>query len=232
MLGLIGIGLAALGINQAAKKHGQKANPNLNITKFDADCAEYGVATSSAGYTRQKILDIAARCGVRPNKYGVLPEDGWKHCLDYIGQYVNHPDDISNFERDWRIVVADQLKDKSSQLIQKHWKYYQHQYNGYLNNKELWACGPKIVLEFRHWHGLPKEEYLKRLEDIQTKTFWGELCLKPPVLRHNPRFKDSFIETWVVHGSKFDKQGSRITNNSWASLYEDCCGVCGYDAML
>ena len=232
VLDLIGALIGAKAINDVGKKYSQKANPNLNDKKFDADCAEYGVATSSAGYTQQKIMDIAARCGVRPNKYGVLPENGWKHCLDYIAEYVNHPDDISNFERDWRIVVARQLDDKSAKLIEEKWPYYQTSYNGYLENKEFWTSGPKIVLRFKHWHGLPKDEYLKRLEDIQTKTFWGELVLKPPVLRNNPRFEDSFTETWVMQGCKTDELGRGLTHNAWRTLYKTCMGVCGYDAML
>lgn len=232
LLSLLGVALGAKAINSAAEKHSKKANPNLNKNKFDADCAEYGIATSSMGFTHQKIMDIAARCGVRPNKYGVLPEDGYKRCLDYVSNYVNHPDDLTNFERDWRLTVASQLKDKSEMMIEKYWDSYQRQYQGYLGNKKHWTSGPKIVLEFKHWHGLPKDQYLQRLNDIQTKTFWGELALKEPILRNNPRFEDSFIEVWVVQGSKNDRQGSMLTNNMWKNTYKACLGVCGYDAML
>ena len=232
LLELLGVALGAAAINSATKQSSKKANPRLNTTRFDANNARYGVATSSAGFTKQKIMDIAARCGVKPNKHGVLPEDGWKNCLKYVSEYVNHPDDVTNFERDWRMTVASQLKDKSAKMIEENWGGYQHQYNGYLNNKERWTSGPKIVLEYKHWHGLPKDQYLQRLEDIQNKTFWGELTIQPPILRNNPRFEDSFIEVWVMQGRKPDKQGDWLTHNAWNTTYERCCGVCGYDAML
>lgn len=232
LLELIGVALGAALINSVAEQHGKKANPNLNETRFDADNARYGVATSSAGFTYQKIMDIAARCGVRPNRHGVLPEEGWKRCLKYVETYMNDPNDLLNFERDWKMAVASQLKEKSAKMIEKHWEGYQHQYKGYLEHKEFWTSGPKIVLEFKHWHGLPKEEHLKRLENIKTKTFWGELALQDPILRKNPRVDNSFIEVWVMQGDKHDKQGDWLTNNHFKCLYSDCCGVCGYDPML
>lgn len=232
VLSTIGMLLAAGTINKAAKNRGKKANSKLNNVEFDAHNAEYGIASNPIGFTSQKIMDIAARCGVRPNKYNVLPEDGWKHCLKYVSQYVNNPHDIINFERDWLKTVEKQLNSKSTQMIKQHWDSYQHQYQGFLNNKEFWTSGPKIVLEFKHWHDLPKDQYLQRLEDIQTKTFWGELTLKEPILRHNPRFEKSFIEIWIMQGQKNDKQGNWLTNNIFRNLYIDCCGVCGYDAML
>ena len=232
LLELIGVALGAAIINDMAKKSSMKANPRLNTTRFDANNARYGVASSSSGFTKQKIIDIAARCGVRPNKYGVLPEDGWKRCLKYVSEYVNHPDDVANFERDWRMTVASQLKDKSAKMIEENWAGYQHQYNGYLNNKEHWTSGPDIVLEFKHWHGLSRDQHLKRLKDIQTKTFWGELCLQDPILRKNPRIDNSYVEVWVMKGSKHDKQGDWLTHNAWNMTYKRCCGVCGYDSML
>ena len=232
LLELIGVALGASLINGMAKKSSMKANPRLNTTRFDANNARYGVASSSSGFTKQKIIDIAARCGVRPNKYGVLPEEGWKKCLKYVSEYVNNPDDIANFERDWRMTVASQLKDKSAKMIEENWAGYQHQYNGYLNNKEYWTSGPDIVLEFKHWHGLSRDQHLKRLKDIQTKTFWGELCLQDPILRKNPRIDNSYVEVWVMRGSKHDKQGDWLTHNAWNMTYKRCCGVCGYDSML
>ena len=225
LLELLGVALGAATISSATKQSSKKANPRLNESQFDADCARYSVIG-------QDIMDVAARCGVKPNKYGVLPEDGYKHCMKYVTQYVNHPDDIELFKRDWLLAVEQQLKAKSDLMIRKHWDNYQHQYQGYLNNKDHWLGGPEIVLEYKHWHGLPKDQYLQRLEDIQTKTFWGELTIQPPILRNNPRFEDSFIEVWVMQGRKGHKQGSWLTNKLWESTYKDCCGVCGYDAML
>jgi hypothetical protein len=232
VLGTIGMLLAAGAIAGAADKRSKKANPNLNNKRFDADCARYGVATSSAGFTSQKIMDIAARCGVRPNKYGVLPEDGWKRCMHYVSNYVNNPGDIAHFERDWRKTVAIQLNGKAEMLIEKHWPDYYHQYQGFLKYPDHWLSGPPLVLELKHWHGLPKEDHLARMKDIQENTFWSELVIGRPVLRHNPRFEDAHIEVWTVRGSKNDKPDSWISKRKKLALYEDCCGVCGYDAML
>lgn len=232
VLGFIGVLVSAALLSSLAEQKGKKANPRLNATRFDADNARYGVSTSSVGFTRQKIMDIAARCGVKPNKYGMLPEDGWKRCLKYVEHYINDSEDIVNFERDWRMTVADQLQDKSSKMIKKHWKDYQTQYKGYLEHKEYWTCGPAMTLEFRHWHGLLKDEYLKRLDDLQNNTFWGELVLQDPILRKNSRFEDSFIEVWVIQGGRNDSQDRYITKNMKTNLYIDCLGVCGYDAML
>lgn len=225
LLELLGIACGIGAVNSATKKSSIKANPQLDVKQFDANCARYGIVG-------QNIVDVAARCGVKPNKYGVLPENGYKHCLKYVTQYVNHPNDIELFKRDWLLTVEQQLGAKSNLMIRKYWNDYQHQYNGYLNNKKYWTSGPEIVLEFKHWHGLPKDQYLQRLKDIQNKTFWGELTIEPPILRNNPRFKNSFIEVWVMQGDKNDKQGSLLTNKSWQSTYKCCCGVCGYDAML
>ena len=74
LLELLGVALGVDAVNGAAKKSSMKANPQLNVKQFDADCARYGVIG-------RDIMDVAARCGVKPNKYGVLPEDGYKHCL-------------------------------------------------------------------------------------------------------------------------------------------------------
>ena len=207
----------------AAEQYSKKANPSLDKSKFDADNARYGIATSELGFTNQKIMDIAARCGVRPNKYNVLPEDGWKHCIDYVTQYINSPNDLTNFERDWKNCVNHQLAKKSNLMVEKYWEHYERQYNGYLKNKEFWTSGPAITLEFRHWHGLPKDQYLERLDNLQTKTFWGELALQKPILRKNPRIKNSFIEVWVMQGCECDRQDSWLTKNTMRTTYKICC---------
>ena len=224
VLSTIGVFVAAAAISAAADKSSKKANPQLNNKEFDAKCAASGIHTA-------KIMDIAARCGVTPSKYGVLPEDGWKHCLEYVATYATKPDDIDNFKRDWRYVVERQLKGKSQQIIDKYQKSYQGQYDAFKKHKDVWLGGPLVVLEIKHWHGLPKDEHIQRMKDIQENTFWGELCIKDPILRHNPRFEDAHTETWVMRGTKHE------TDNDWAIkqkrlLYKNCCGVCGYDPML
>lgn len=225
VLNTIGMFLAAGAINKYADKGKKKINPELNNDEFDAKCARLGI-------NRVQVIDIAARCGVTPSKYGVLPEDGWKKCIKYISNYINDQKDVEAFKRRWQKVVEKQLDDKSQKVINKFWDSYQESYKMFLNNKRSWLSGPIITLELKHWHGLPKDQYIQRLSNIQSKTFWGELAIAKPILRHNPRFNNSFIEVWTLRGGEYDKQNSYLTNNRFKLLYKKCCGVCGYDAML
>ena len=236
---LLGIAAGAKLVNSAAKQHQQKANPNLNRKRFDADSREYGVATSSAGFTEQKIIDIAARCGVRPNKYGVLPENGWKHCLKYVTRYVNNPNDLANFERDWNIVVGKQLKQKVEKLKDESSKYYERAhrlwFEGHPNEKpykDQMVKSKKCVIEIRHWHGLEHEEHLNRVQRLYDETLLGECCVKPPILRNNIKMKNSFVEIWVFGCYPWQDVNSRITRNGKITLYKHCCKHLGFDPML
>ena len=235
LLELLGVALGAAAVNGAAKRHQQKANPSLDRKKFDADNARYGVASHEAGYTEQRIMDIAARCGVRPNKYGVLPENGYKHCLKYVAKYVNHPDDVDNFERDWRRTISKQLTRKAAQLKSESEKHYEYLYRQWYLNGMKEKCekgGNTIVLTFKHWHGMPKDQHLGRMENLIENTLWGDRIVEQPILRHNPRFEDSHIETWVVKAIPSARQDSRITHNGLTLAYKTCCKHLGYDPML
>ena len=239
LLSLLGVAASAALINSAAKRHQQKANPNLDRAKFDAQNAEYGIATSSLGFTEQKIMDIAARCGIRPNKNGVLPPNGWKLCMKYVSKYINHPDDLINFERDWLQTVERQMARRSTQLINESEDNYEHLcknwYGGYPGKKpekDLINYTHKSILEVKHWHGLPREEHVKRIYDIYTNTILCECCCKPPILRPNPRIKDSHVETWVFGCLPHQKPNTRLTRNAHKCVYEDCCEHLGYDPAL
>lgn len=234
LLELLGVAAGAALVNSAAKKHQQKANPKLNRQKFDNDNAEYGIATSSLGYTEQKILDIAARCGVRPNKYGVLPENGWEHCLKYVSEYVNDPKDISNFERDWKNTVGEQLKRKAEKLKDDSSAYYERAYRLWHHEGYCDKADPnnKIIIKIKHWRGMPKEEHLKRMNNLYENTLLKDKSVKPPILRNDPRAKDGHIEVWVLKGYPWDKPTSWLSQNSCRTLYEGCCKHLGYDPML
>lgn len=233
LLELLGVALGAAAVNSAAKKHQQKANPKLNRTKFDAQTAEHGVATSSAGFTEQKIMDIAARCGVRPNKYGVLPEYGYEHCINYVKENSNNKKDIENFERDWRLTVGEQLKRKAEKLKDESSAYYERAYRLWYDGENKKASsGNKIIIKIKHWKGMPKETHLKRMNNLYENTLLKEKCIKPPILRDNPTSKDSHIEVWVFKGFPWEKQGSWLTQNSKKTFYKQCCKHLGYDPML
>lgn len=235
LLTLLGVAAGTALVNGAAKKHQQKANPNLNRSKFDADNAQYGVATSSVGYTEQKIMDIAARCGVRPNKHGVLPENGYKHCFDYVSNYINHPSDLDNFERDWREAIAKQLSRKSDKLkseSEEHYEYICKQWYTDGIKEKCERSGKTIVLTIKHWHGMSKDQHLERVDNLVKNTILGDKITKQPIIRNNPRFDNSLVETWVFKALPSDKQDGMLTMNSYKLLYKTCCKHLGYDPML
>lgn len=233
LLELLGVALGAAAVNSAAKKHQQKANPKLNRTKFDAQNAEHGVVTSSAGFIEQRIMDIAARCGVRPNKHGVLPEYGYEHCINYVTENSNNKKDIENFERDWRLTVGEQLKRKAEKLKDESSAYYERAY-WLWHERDCNIADPnnKITIKIKHWKGLPKETHLKRINNLYENTLLKEHCVKPPILRNDPLSKDSHIEVWVFKGYPWQRQGSWIAQNGKRTLYEGCCKHLGYDPML
>lgn len=224
LLELLGVASSAAAINKWAKKSGMKAYPKLDKAKFDAENAKYGIAHD--GFTYEKICMIAARCGIIP-KTGVFHENGWKHCIHYVSQYIDDPSDLDAFEEGWRNARQIQLDHKSSEIHNKYERSYQAKCND-----DRWGKGDEIVLELKHWHGLPKDQYLERMDRLYNDTILGELCTTKPILRNNPRFENSFIEVWCILGQPGFKQGNYLTIQMVKSLYRDCCAHLGYDARI
>lgn len=240
MLGVIGTILAMGAINEAANISSRKAYPEMNNKKtrtdFDAECARYGIKGQGAKFTTQRINMIAARNHVSPNKYGVLPEDGWMKCRDYVMQYVNEPQDLSEFRNAWYDTVEHQLELQRLQISNPHLnrkvkEYYDSEKHirSTMKNREN---GPTIVLEYKHWHGISKGEQLQRMEELQKDTVWGEICAEPPILRDNPRFPNTYTEVWIIKGKKGEKPESYSTQYYYKNLYTKCCAKIGYNAEL
>ena len=68
------------GASNIAENYGKKADRGLDRKAFDQQNMINGIGQ----FNEQKINQIAARCGVRPNDYGVLPLFGYEQCIDYV----------------------------------------------------------------------------------------------------------------------------------------------------
>ena len=240
MLGIIGTVLAMGAISEYANQKNKKAYPKMSQSQvqndMDAEFARYGIKGQNGRFTETKINMIAARNNVKPNKYGVLPEEGWKHCRRYVAGYANDDQDIIDFEKAWYDTVEHQLKVQRKKIsnpnINKKAKQYYESEKRIKRTMDDRKNGPIIVLEYKHWHGIPKEEQLKRMEELQHQTIWGEICAEPPILRDNTRLPNCYNEVWIIHGKKNDKQGTFSTNNYYKDLYTKCCAKIGYNAEL
>lgn len=240
MLGVIGVILTMGAIASYADKDARKAYPAMDEkkvrAKMDAECARYGIKGKNDEFTETWINMIAARNYVRPNKYGVLPEDGWIKCERYVVDYANCDEDIADFKRAWYDTIEHQLEMQreqisDSRLNKKVRDYYDSEkyVNRTLKQREN---GPTIVLELKHWHGIPKDEQLKRMKELQEKTIWGKICKEKPILRHNAKYEDTYKEIWIIKGKSNDKQESWGTQKYYKNLYTECCAKIGYNAEL
>ena len=226
LLSLIGVGLSMAAIEGWANSKQKKAYPGLSYSKFDAECARNGIRCP-LGFTKDQILKIAARNGVKPNKAGLLPENGWVECIYYVERYANSARDVESFKRAWRRTVENQIKEKQkvarNTVDPEYERIKRHIEANYDQN------GPAIVLEYKHWHGMPKEEHLKRMNALYNDTFWGSLCKEKPILRDNPRMEGSHTEVWIMNGHVTDDQDSLSTKRKFKNNYKLCCKQLGYE---
>ena len=240
VLGTMGTILTMGAISHIANKHSKKAYPNFNkkIEKeMDAEFARYGIRGKNGELTEEDIRKIAARCNVPTNKNGILPEKGWLKCQNYVAQYLNNEEDWDYFKTSWEYAIGQQLEEHSKQLQHPSNKIIQeYQYNNkYFNDTNSKNCSWKaqtIVLELKHWYGIPKEEQLRRMKQLQNDTFWGLFCVEPPILRDNPHISNTYTEVWILYASKEHQQGTKYTENVFKNWYTQCCAKLGYDAML
>ena len=120
LLELLGIGFTIACISKYGEKQAKKAYPQMQDKKVksdtDAEFARYGIKGKNNKFTDTKINMIAARCNVTPNKYGVLPQNGWKYCRSYVARYANSNQDILDFEQAWYTTVQHQLKMQQSEI--------------------------------------------------------------------------------------------------------------------
>ena len=226
---IIGLGLAMGAITSTAEALDKKHCPNLNYTEFDAENARFGIR-GQIGFTEDRIMKIATRCGVKPNKVGILPENGWSRCKTYVERYSNEARDFSDFKKAWERTIQTQINNKQKRAKRTTNSQYELEKDYVEHN--LNKNGTPIVLEYKHWHGMPKEEHLKRMNDLMENTFWGTLCKEPPILRDNPRMENSYVETWIMYPLPNQKQGKWSTMRSFKNKYKSCCEELGYEHGL
>ena len=240
MFGVIGTILAMGAIAGYADKDSRKAYPAMDEKKvraaMDAECARYGIKGENGKFTEQWINMIAARNHVRPNKYGVLPEDGWLKCKQYVFEYANCNEDITDFQRAWYNTIEHQLENQRKQIsdpkLNKKVQDYHDSEKYVKRTLKQREHGPTIVLELKHWHGIPKEEQLQRMKELQEQTIWGQICKDQPILRHNSRYENTYKEVWIIKGRDHDRQESWATEKYYKNLYTECCAKIGYNAEL
>lgn len=240
MLGVIGTILAMGAIASYADKDSRRAYPAMDDKKtraeIDAEFARYGIKGQDGKFTETKINIIAARNHVRPNKYGVLPENGWLKCQRYVFEYANCDEDIDDFKRAWYDTVEHQLEMQRKQIsdpkLNKKVRDYHDSEKYVKRTLKQRETGPTIVLEYKHWHGIPKEEQLQRMKELQEKTIWGQICKEKPILRHNSRYENTYKEVWIIKGKNNDRQESWGTKQYYKNLYTECCAKIGYNAEL
>lgn len=240
VLGTLGMLAAAAGIAEWADKSSKNAYPAMKdhqIKKdFEAECARYGIKGKTNKFTDLQIMKIAAYNNVRVDKYGILPEDGWMKCEAFVQKYSNNIDDLLDFQNAWHTAIAHQLdrkrkviSDPNNKVLRRYPK--NNKFFSDPKNDHKWKK-KTIVLELHHWHGIPVDQQLQRMNELQTETYWGRLCKEPPILRENPNVPGTYIETWILYASAGHTQGSRYTEGIFKDWYKECCAKIGYDAML
>lgn len=212
---------AVKGTCNAMERYGKNANPRLNNREFDLNNSCDGIKIKG----EKNIMNIAARCGIR-TKDGVLPKYGYKQCLNYVRKYIDHPSDEVTFKREWKKVSDCQEKRKSYKIKKAASEPYESNVNAW--KKEKWT-NMTIILEFDHWYYLTLDEHRERAMDIYDNTYFGEIAVKPPVVRKHPKIYGKRTEVWKVKAIKGAKQDSWSTNSGYKALYNVCCKHRGYE---
>ena len=222
VLGTIGMLLAAGAIARTAERRSMNAYPTLDKKRYDKHNAVHGINIYD-------INKIAARNGVRCDKYGVLPENGWVQCKRYVQQYANTPQDVENFPKAWLEGVQKQLDHKHAVIkakAEQNYKQYRKQWLDAVNSK----TSKTEVLQFKHWRGIGREEHQKRLDEMM-KTDWRMIVARDPILRPLPNFTSSHLEVWEVYQSP-EIWGTKMGGQPYEMYYEWFCNLCGYDPQF
>ena len=230
LLSLLGVGATIATISTWADHKNHSAYKNFNKEKFHQEVLRYGIKGKKGFFNTDDIKKIAAYHHIRPNKHGILPENGWEKCEQYVKTYANTPFDWGDFKREWKNTIKLQIKEKEQRLQDPNNASIK-QYETYKNMPKM-TDGEIMVLEYKHWHGIPKEEHLKRMNELYNNTFWGKMCAEPPILRDNPRFPNSHTEIWIMYCQKWHKPYSFNAKMSFKNWYKTCCAKLGYDAAL
>ena len=137
---------ALKGASTYAGQKSQKAYPNLNRNKFDEDNMIRGIGE----FNETKINQIAARCGVRPNKDGILPLLGHKNCLKYVQEYNGNVDD---FIESWILLVKCQEDRSKGRIHDKYNERYHKLAKTYSNLN--FSDTETFTFQVQHWYDLP-----------------------------------------------------------------------------
>lgn len=222
VLSTIGMLLAVGAIARTAERRSMNAYPTLNKERYDKHNALHGINIYD-------INKIAARNGVRCDKYGVLPENGWSQCVRYVRQYANTLEDMENFPKVWVKHVEKQLEQKHEKIKKEATEYYNKQkwqWMDVVNNK----TSQTDVLQLKHWKGMSREEHQKRLDKMM-QTDWRMIVASGPILRPLPNSTTSHLEVWEVYQSP-KIWGTRMGGQPYEMYYEWFCNLCGYDPQF
>lgn len=210
------------GICSMGEAYGKKAYPGLDNDKYDKENMRDGIMPHD-------ILRIAARNGIRPDKNGVLPLYGYKHCINYVRKYANDPSDVDKFIEEWKRRCEYQEKEHSHQLKKESAQHYKDIVEWFENTRK---SGRTITLMYNHWRDLTEKEHNKRVHELYTQTYLGERAVKPPVVRFDPDIYGKRTEVWVVESNTDEFQDERQTMARWKRLYVICCEHLGYEPKL
>ena len=220
---LIGLGLGAAAVQSVASADDVRRGWMTHEEKkaFDQLNARNGIHT-------ERIVDIARRCHVKTNKYGVIPSDGYRHCLSYVRRYANSENDIDRFIANWKRTFKQQYNDMPNKV--KQGKDAQR-YEGYKRTLEkIGKQGTPTTYEITHWRGLSKDEHLKRMERISKETALKHVLYQPPILRWSDMIHNAYTEFWTV----YVPDGINCISNKrhFKNTYKKCAAHLGYDAEL
>lgn len=205
--------------NYAGQK-GQKAYPGLNRNDFD----QSNMIKGFGEFNEEKIKQIAARCGVRPNEYGVLPLFGYENCLDYVKEYHG---DLDKFVQAWMLVVKCQEDVQKGRIHSKYNERYHKLENAYQNSK--FSDTETTTFTLKHWYDLPIYEHEARCDEIYDDTFLGDYAIGRPVVHASTKVYGARSEVWTVKKEIHDLPHSdNLTDRIWKGAYNTCCKYLGY----
>lgn len=192
-----------------------------------SESSKYDKKNGARGIDPKDVVKIAQRNGVYPNKHGVLPEEPNQRIMDYVMRYANSPADIAEFKHQWYIKVSEQL-DKKQQQIKEECKSEYNKTRNYFETCIIpYLSNDTICIEISHWHFMPQEVHMQRMEEIVKKTVFGKL-VKNYSLRINPHVDDCHVEYFEL---KIPKDNT-ISPYYFKELYKLCCAHLGYDHQL
>lgn len=224
---LIGLGIGAAAIKGAADSHDARKGWMKSTEKkqFDEINAREGIQTN-------QVVNIARRCKIKTNKFGVLPKEGYLHCLQYVRRYANSEDDIKTFVENWEKTWEQQVNNMPTMI--KNSKYAKEYVSSAKILRDYKADRPlvtPVTYEIMHWRNIPKAEHLKRMQEIATKTALKHVLYQPPILRWNDMVCDMYTEFWTVYADPNDSIGI-LSKRYFKHTYTKCAAHLGYDAEL